>query len=235
MKTITSFLLLLFFTSGAYSQVTDTLRVKIFSFTPVSNKIDKVNGLALGIGHMWSPLLNKKEQDVKVNGLNLEVNPLTPLFILFLDPNKVDNSPITTINGLHVSTAGFIGGSKINGINLSIYNVGIAANGLGVTGLYNVTGKLNGLHIAGINNTADEANGFLISFSNSADIFKGVQIGAINISDVSMKGLQLGGYNGAGNMTGVQIGICNKAKKVKGLQIGLWNINEKRSLPFFNF
>lgn len=34
---------------------------------------------------------------------------------------------------------------------------------------------------------------------------------------------------------GVQIGAVNQAKKLKGIQFGLWNVNEKRSLPIFNW
>ncbi|GGB70928.1 hypothetical protein GCM10007424_08650 [Flavobacterium suaedae] len=233
MKVITSFLIAMFFMGTMYSQVADTLKTKVFSFTPVSKYTGKVNGLTFGVGHE----LNRGSQSVTVNGLNLEVNPLTPFIVLMVEPRKsmIKYSVPTTVNGVHIAVGGFLGGGIINGLNLSVFNAGRITNGLSITAFYNYTYEMNGLHIAGISNTTDKASGVLLSFGNSADDFKGLQVGAINMARNSMVGLQLGGYNEAGNMTGIQIGIFNKAKKVKGFQLGLWNVNEKRSLPIINF
>lgn len=197
-------------------QKTDSLHSQVFSLTPISKKVDKVNGMAFGLGHLYY-----REKKATINGLNLEVNPALPLVLLFLDPDKSQNDTVTLRhNGLHISVGGFSGGVAHNGLGVSVYNITYSCNGVVITGLYNVSKSLNGLHIAGLTNSTDKAAGLLISTINSADLCKGVQIG---------------GYNKSLDMAGVQIGLYNHAKKIKGLQIGLWNTNGKRSLPFINW
>ena len=197
-------------------QKEDNLHSQLFSLTPISKKVDKVNGMTFGLGHLYY-----RDQKATINGFNLEVNPALPLVLLFLDPDKSQNDTITLRhNGLHISAGGFSGGVAHNGLGVSVYNITYSCNGVVITGLYNVSKSLNGLHIAGLTNSTDKGAGLLISTINSADLFKGVQIG---------------GYNKSLDMTGVQIGIYNHSKKMKGLQIGLWNTNGKRSLPFINW
>lgn len=197
-------------------QKTDSLNSQLFSLSPISKNVDKVNGMAFGVGHLFD-----RKSPATINGLNLEINPLVPLVLLFLDPDKSDNKNVKIKhNGLHIAVGGFSGGVIHNGLGVSVYNITNSCNGVCVTGLYNVSKSLNGLHIAGLTNSTDKAAGLLISTINSADLFKGVQIG---------------GYNKSNDMAGLQIGLYNHAKKIKGLQIGLWNTNGKRSLPFINW
>jgi hypothetical protein len=223
-------LFLVMLTGFAHAQ-TDSLHNQVFSLTPVSPKVDKVNGMAFGIGHIFTDKLPKK-----VNGLNLEVNPLVPLFLMFQDWERVDNDSLKmNMNGLHLSNGGFSGGVQLNGVGISVYNVGYASNGFSITGFYNVAKHLNGVHIAGLYNDADTAKGLFVAAINDADNFGGMRVGIKNGSLYS-KGLDIGLFNlNATEMHGLQIGLFNRAGKCKGLQIGIWNINDERSLPFINW
>jgi hypothetical protein len=227
-------LLLLLLAAGAAHGQTDTLKTRMFAFTPVSQKVDKVNGLAVGLGLS----LTVQDRDaVTVNGFNLELNPLTPLILLFLDPSRMGNDTITaTVNGLHISTAGFMRNAKLNGLGISVYSIAMESNGMTLTGLYNASKVMNGLHISGLANSAETAgHGLFIAAFNYSGNFGGMMLGGCNRA-TNFKGVSLGLANITYNdMTGVQIGLFNRAKKCKGLQIGLWNVNEERSLPFFNW
>ncbi|MES2484722.1 MAG: hypothetical protein V4581_02085, partial [Bacteroidota bacterium] len=213
-------LIILLLSLSAFGQQADTLQPRMFAFTPFGKKVDQVNGLALGVGFA---LTLQDTRPVKVNGFNLELNPLTPLIILFLDPERVGNDTIAaTVNGLHISTAGFMHNAKLNGLGISVYNIGMQSNGMSVTGLYNVSKVMNGLHICGIVNSAEtKANGLFIAPFNYAGKLGGMQLGGCNRSDY-FKGAALGFANiSYQEMTGVQIGLFNRAKKCRGLQIGL--------------
>ena len=209
-------IVMLFITSVGFSQQNDSLHSQIFSLTPLAKKVNKVNGMAFGLGQVFD-----REKEATINGLNLEINPVLPLVLLFLDPDKTVNEKVKLKhNGLQIAVGGFSGGVAHNGLAISVYNITHSCNGLSVSGIYNVSKDLSGLHVAGLTNSTDKAAGLLISPINSADILKGVQIG---------------GYNKSLNMTGVQIGLFNRTSTIKGLQLGLWNINGKRSLPFINW
>ncbi|MHA3787690.1 LA_2272 family surface repeat-containing protein [Flavobacterium hauense] len=216
MRTLISILMLLMATACLSQQNADSLHSQIFSFTPLPKKVNKVNGLALGIGQMFD-----EDKSATINGLNIEVNPLIILAIGFLDPDKVPNNSINQrYNGLHLSTMGFMGGVAHNGVGISVLSHTYSSNGLSITGFYNISKNLNGLYIAGITNSTDKAAGLLIAPVNSADVFRGFQLGI---------------YNKSNDMAGLQIGLYNRTKNAKGLQIGLWNTNNKRSLPFINW
>lgn len=209
-------ILMLLITLIGLSQQNNGLHSQIFSLTPVAKKVNKVNGMTFGLGQVFD-----REREVTVNGFNLEVNPILPLILLFLDPEKSGNDDVKfKHNGLHIAAGGFSGPVAHNGLAVSVYSITYSDNGLSITGLYNVSKTLNGLHIAGLTNSTDEANGLLISAINSADVLKGMQVGV---------------YNKSLDTVGIQIGLLNRSTKIKGLQIGLWNINGKRSLPFINW
>jgi len=231
MKILFKITTLLLFSLTGFAQRSDGLRGQIFSFSPASYKVEKVNGMALGIGHFWT-----KNMPCKINGLNIEVNPVSPILFLFQDPDYVENDSLRmTMNGLHLSTGGFAGGIKLNGAGVSLYNVNYATNGFTVNGLYNVSKTLNGLHISGLYNVADKARGMLVAGANDVADFGGFRIGIYNKS-VTTAGLNIGVVNlNKEGMHGLQIGVFNRTGKCKGLQIGLWNSNNKRSLPFINW
>lgn len=214
-------LMVLFMAMGTFAQQAGKeLRTQVFSLTPFSKKTGTVNGMAFGLGHVGH-IIDDRKTPVVINGFNLEANPLTPLIILFLEPGKVvKDEVLVTQNGLHISTAGFMGAVRQNGLSIAAYNITHTSNGVAVTALYNAAKALNGLQIAGISNSAERAVGLLIAPANKADSFTG---------------LQLGLYNKAGNLTGIQIGLFNQTARTRGLQVGLWNSNGRRSLPFINF
>ncbi|MDQ5928504.1 MAG: hypothetical protein QG594_278 [Bacteroidota bacterium] len=109
------------------------------------------------------------------------------------------------INGLNVSSGGFMGGAEVRGINVSIFSAMNMMNGFSVGGILN-TKTFNGLSISGLANLSDFGNG--------------VQIGISNVSR---------------RHNGLQIGLFNNSKALRGMQFGLWNTNGKRKLPFFNW
>jgi len=216
-KLLIMFLLIAAFTLSA-QQTGSIVTARVFSITPLPNRIDKVNGLALGLGHYSFKDKIKKH---RVNGLNVEINPVSPLIVLFQDVNYVPNDTISVVlNGLHISTGGFSGGAVLNGMGISLYNVGIKSSGFTINGLYSATKQLDGLHISGIGNKAEAATGVLIAAVNDIGSCKGVFVGAFNITN---------------DIKGVQVGLVNISQKAKGVQIGLWNKNNKRSLPFINW
>lgn len=49
----------------------DSKHSQMFSLSPISKKVDKVNGLVFGVGHVE----NKNIDSQTINGLNIEANP----------------------------------------------------------------------------------------------------------------------------------------------------------------
>ncbi|REC63064.1 hypothetical protein DRF65_07500 [Chryseobacterium pennae] len=195
------------------------VKSKIVSLTPLSTKVKEVNGVAIGLG--GSLIENHAGQTQKINGLNLEPNPLGFLMWMFADPAKQrEDGTFLIVNGLTVSTSGY--GKKVihHGVSVSLYNYGK---------------KVSGISAAGWANSSDRGNGVLISvMGNDIAGMEGLSVSAFNTSE-KMQGMQIGIYNYSNEMNGVQIGIINRSKKMKGLQIGIWNRNDKRSLPLINF
>lgn len=216
-------------TNIIFSQNNLGFKTTVFSFTPKNENIEQVDGLTIGLG-----LDAFNEGSIqKINGLNLEVNPLSLLYLMFANPKHFTNEYHTTVNGLHVST-GSISNLKTNGLAVSFLNIGHAANGVSINGMYTHITKLNGFHVSGLGNYSKIANGLFISASNDSELCYGSQLGLFNSSE-TFKGLQIGVVNRSEDTIGVQIGLFNLSKKYKGLQIGFWNINNKRSMPFINW
>ncbi|MGV3461272.1 MAG: hypothetical protein ACO1N9_12545 [Flavobacterium sp.] len=209
---------------NAAAQEFETTKTQyIFSFTPIAKDVSQVNGLAFGIGHSTAGLWRDDDEfrPVTVNGLNIEVNPLTPFILLFADPAKVNNDkPLIVNNGVYLAVGGMRGNAVINGLSVAVFDVTVKNNGIGINALYNVSKELNGIHISGLANAAENSGaGLMIAPFNRAGDYKG---------------LQLGLSNKATGASWVQIGLFNKSAG-RGFQMGLWNINGKRSLPFINF
>ena len=145
---------------------------QIFSLTPISKNVDKVNGLAFGVGHVE----NKRIENQTINGLNLEVNP-APIVgamgafmcVMYLpeiieknkkygnksERNFIIKSEVNTlnlkINGLNLSTGCFFTTTSMNGLNISLGNKFKNFNGLSVAPLGTISDKINGLSIGIIN------------------------------------------------------------------------------------
>ncbi|HEX8017018.1 MAG TPA: hypothetical protein VF465_17430 [Flavobacterium sp.] len=195
--------------------------IKIFSLSPISKRVNKVNGFALGAGHFE----NQNIQLQVINGLNIEASPISLALISFsinvpfeslfvgINDNVISNvaffddniKSYIKVNGLNVSSGGFMGGAEVRGINISIFS--------GMN-------KMNGFSVGGILNTKSFAGVSISGLANLSDFGNGVQIG---ISNVSRK------HNG------IQLGLFNNSKELRGVQFGLWNTNGKRKLPFFNW
>ena len=225
-------LIAIFFSVFGFSQDSlkvANLRTQIFSLSPITKKVDKVNGLVFGVGHFENS--NIKTQTV--NGINLEANPiglLSPLIIFMslaerFEIKKVFDQRSQTqiiVNGLNITTVGFMStNAEMNGLNISTLTITKAQNGLSFSLLANANIKTNGLTIAGLYNYNEKLNGLSIALINKSIDFNGMQIGLYN--------------NCNHQMTGIQLGLVNISNKTRGLQIGLLNRNKKRTLPFINF
>lgn len=198
----------------------DAISSTVFSLTPRGNKDVRVNGLAIGAG------LNISEHNTikQINGLNIEVNPLSLLIVMFDDPSRrgFSESATATINGISIGTGHSNQNEDIayNGLEVSLFNTSHSCNGISINGIYNYATNMNGIHVTSLLNYSKNANGLFLSFSNYSEKSNGLQIGFLNTAET---------------FKGIQIGILNKTKNQKGLQIGFWNINSKRSTPFLNW
>jgi|GEM_PF-1070423 len=201
--------------------------VRIFSFSPIHSRVKKVNGLTLGVGHYE----NRRIKFQEVNGVNIEASPMAALLVTFgigitiesfflaarKEPFnsfslsrtflKRDNDSLKTrINGLNISSGGFLEGAEISGVNICVVTSLNKMNGISVTGAILSAGKMNGISFCGIANIAEVGNGLQVAISNVARDYHGLQIG-----------------------------LFNNAKNLRGLQFGLWNTNGKRRLPLVNW
>ncbi|UIR57407.1 hypothetical protein LZQ00_06210 [Sphingobacterium sp. SRCM116780] len=193
-------------------------QTKIFSLSPLSKTTTQVNGMVLGIGHF-----PKSDQIQRINGVNVDVLPLSLVFLGFADgPHPATRKEPTRLitNGLNVALGGYYRGMINNGVMITLYNLGKETNGLSINGTYVDVERLHGLHISGIGNFSDYAAGVNIGFANN---------------NVQMKGVQIGIFNTSQKLTGIQIGFFNSTKSLQGLQLGLWNKNGRRTLPLINF
>lgn len=198
-----------------------TAKNRIFSLTPLSKQVKDVNGMAVGLGgSLWD---NHAGYVQRINGFNLEPNPLGIFIWMFSDPAKqrLDGThTLLIVNGLTISTAGYGKNVSHNGLSVSLYNYGE---------------KVSGISVAGWMNFMDKGNGILVSImGNNVTTMKGLSISGFNDSE-RMTGVQIGFSNYSSEMKGVQIGLLNRSKKIRGLQLGVWNKNAKRSLPIINF
>lgn len=207
---------------------------QIFSLSPISKKVDQVNGLVFGVGHYQ----NKHIEKQTINGINVDLNPVglaLPFFIIYF-PEMIQKgtlkSSITSdtivkievmrpkiqVNGLNISTGCFFTNASLNGLNFSLCN------------RFN---QMKGVSITPIGIQAVDMMGLSVGIYNGFNNCRGLSIGLSN-ETMQLNGVQIGIYNSATISRGVQIGVFNISRK-KGLQLGIWNINHKRSMPFINW
>jgi len=218
----------------------DSLSVKIapthaqlFSLSPISKNVDKVNGLVVGVGHYQNQHIQKQT----INGLNVDVNPVglgLPLFMIYL-PDMIKNGtfrskqsdlivefdtvyPKLKMNGINVSAGCFFTDTDLNGLNVSLMNRFYKLNGISITVFGTQAAIMNGVSI-GIYNGSNNSNGLNLALLNET---------------IHLNGIQMGIYNYAQNVSGVQIGLFNVSRN-RGLQLGVWNVNNKRSMPLINW
>lgn len=202
------------------------LKSGLVTFNP-SKVTRNTNGINLGILDEY--------QKQRINGINLQANPITLLYLLI--PKAIElpkkGEETVTVNGLHISTGGMMDGKKLNGIGISMYHIAQETNGISINSFNSNIGKMNGVQISWLNNSIEKGNGLQLSFSNSGDKFNGLQIGLGNEIN-SGHGIQIGFYNSTKKLKGLQVGVINKSEN-RGFQIGFWNKNSKRTMPFINF
>lgn len=223
-------------------------RNQVFAITPLSKRIEKVNGLALGFGHLDNKFVEKQT----INGLNIEANPapvagalMAFMALMYLPevisnigtrtPTRVgdslvyitednlvikniDKTPKLKMNGLNISSGCFFTDTNMNGLNIS---------------LGNKFRNFNGLSIAPLGTLADKQTGISLGLINASNDLNGLTVGLYNQS-YKLDGLQVGLINRAGINHGLQVGLYNKSRS-KGFQIGVWNKNAKRSFPILNW
>jgi hypothetical protein len=213
---------------------------QIFSLSPISKKVDKVNGLAFGVGHVE----NRKVENQTINGLNLEANPapiagaLMAFMAISYLPDIIENNAKKhdsiikhnfiiknwnytanlKINGLNLSTGCFFTTTNMDGLNISLGNKFKNFNGLSITPLGTISDKINGVSIGIINANTN---------------LKGATFGLYN-QTYELTGFQFGIVNQVEKNHGIQLGVFNKSYS-RGLQLGVWNKNSKHSFPFLNW
>lgn len=151
--------------------------IKIFSLSPISRRVNRVNGFALGAGHYQ----NEKIKLQTINGLNVEASPLSVAlftisinvpfesFLVGINDNVISNvaffddrtDTYIKINGLNISSGGFMGGAELRGVNISIISGMNKMNGFSVGGILN-TKSFSGVSISGLANISDLGNGVQI-------------------------------------------------------------------------
>lgn len=217
------------------------LKTQVFSLSPMSRKVEKVNGLVVGLGHIE----NKKIAKQTINGMNLEVNPapIAGAFIAFMgimylpeiikknssakdsiykEPDlrvaNWDKTSFIKLNGLNISTGCFFVPTSMNGLNISFANKFQDFNGLSIAPLGTMSDRQNGISL-GLANINNDMNGFTVGVYNQSLQLDGLHVGIINL---------------AKSNHGLQIGVFNRSYS-KGFQVGVWNVNSKRSMPFLNW
>lgn len=225
-----------------------TKQTHVIGFSPLSRKIEKINGLVFGVGHIDNRYVEKQA----INGFNVEVNPapaigafMTFIAVMYL-PEVIsanfgkkrmiktqdtlaikedylriknwDKSPHLKLNGLNISTGCFFTTTSMNGLNISLANKFQVFNGISVAPLGTISDIQTGMSI-GLINANNNLNGLVLGVYNQSYKLNGLQIGMLNKVDSNQ---------------GLQIGFINHSRS-KGFQLGVWNKNKKRSLPILNW
>ncbi|MEO5775616.1 MAG: hypothetical protein ABIQ27_01845 [Flavobacterium sp.] len=217
------------------------LKTQAFSLSPMSSKLQKVNGLVFGLGHID----NKKISRQTINGLNLEANPapiagafaafLMVMYLpeiiknggkqndtlngdLYLKVEDWDKTPFLKLNGISISSGCFFVPTSMNGLNISFANKFKNFNGLSIAPLGTMSDRQTGVSV-GLANVNNDMNGFTAGFYNQSLKLDGLQVGIINFAKTNH---------------GLQVGLFNRSYS-RGFQVGVWNVNKKRSLPFINW
>ncbi len=198
---------ILFLTSNIQAQnvkkVTTPKVKNVLGFTPT--KVNKINGLALGISFKNSlSSVAAHKRDLVINGLNLGINPLG----FYSWPFAEEFHPYEHDIEYYDKVLAGASKSRVNGMSVSIFHASAT--------------KIQGLNIAASVTSVDEINGVSISgLNNLAYKLRGVSIAIVKNKVVKAHG--------------IQIGLYNKATDLRGFQFGLWNVNGRRSLPFINW
>ncbi len=192
---------------------------QVFAITPMSKRIEEVNGLAFGLGHVDNKLVEKQT----VNGLNVEVNPvpivggfMAFMYLMYLPEviqkkhhakadgktqtvehsyiiKDFDTSTYLKINGLSISSGFFCTNTSMNGLNISFGNKFKNFNGLSVAPLGTIADRQIGVSV-GLINANNDLNGFVVGAYNQSFKLDGLQIGLVN-QTMNNHGMQIGLFN----------------------------------------
>jgi len=130
-------------------------------------------------------------------------------------------------------------GEFYGGVQLALMNYAEGGDngffGLAQIGVFNYfdPGVHGGLQIGAINVVRLRLVGIgQVGLLNGATTFTGLaQLGVINATIETMRGLQIGQLNWARNVYGAQIGIVNITRRLRGVQLGLLNLSRDGGLP----
>lgn len=214
----------------------------------IYTNVKSINGLSLNIG---SSVIQKDLNGVQLNGGFSRVKG---------DFNGINISgAINSIDGQSkgISIAGLVnlGLDNLYGFQIAgAYNFAFG-NMLGtqIAGFFNVVGgdakyfqfatannvggSFSGLQFAEIFNfTARTVKGLQFGIANIAGDLKGMQYGTGNVALNSAKGVQFGIFNFAYVQHGLQVGIINFSKEQKGMPFGLINLaTENGNVSWINY
>ncbi|MCL2104915.1 MAG: hypothetical protein FWH21_07690 [Kiritimatiellaeota bacterium] len=184
-----------------------------------------------------------------LNMYNTDVSGISCGLLLTCD-SAVTGTQVSTLCNETLALYGIQTSGMLNKIYRDSFGVQIAGGvngafhsfGVQIAGGGNFALTSFGLQIAGVGNSAgntlegrlDEggiAGAQVAGVFNDALLMYGLQAGALNRSDATMSGVQIGVANFADNAYGVQVGVYNNAVNLKGVQIGLLNRHGNCFLP----
>ena len=176
-------------------------------FSPT--RAHQINGIALS--GMSSDLVYKNDS-LQVNGLRVEADPLTVIFLpyILIQSVQVPFANVDTTKRYSYRVPDTIGASKtfMNGINISL---------LGGSDM----NSIKGINIS--------------SFATYAGDIKGISTSLLTNTTFDFKGILIAGLlNDTNKGSGLQVALFNRCKDCKGVQVGLLNKMGKRTLPIIN-
>ncbi|MBQ9368626.1 MAG: hypothetical protein IJT83_12660 [Victivallales bacterium] len=122
------------------------------------------------------------------------------------------------VSGLKINFP-FGGNDYIQGVDL-----GIASTSLDTSAL-----QINIL----VNRAHENFSGLQFAILNQAGRSNGIILGGFNITDESVRGIEVGIINSSMECRGLQVGLINYTEMMTGLQIGLINIITGSVVPVF--
>lgn len=169
----------------------------IVGFIPASNS--KINGL----GIKYSQIITESENNPDVNGMRLNIDPLTIFvpFLLVMHSSEIKSEPYLDDDSL-------LNFNTINGLDIGLFNGG--------------NSKINGLEIIVSGGFGTSTNGISVGLVQKHYKMNGIEIGALRTVSNKCRGIQIGLVNNCKNLKGLQIGLWNKNQK-RNFPLINWN------------
>ncbi len=122
------------------------------------------------------------------------------------------------VSGLKINLP-FGGNDYIQGVDLGIASTSVDTAALQVNIL--------------VNRAHENFSGLQFAILNQAGRANGIILGGFNITDESVRGIEVGIVNSALGVRGLQVGLINYTEIMMGVQIGLINIITESVVPVF--